>query len=471
MQESRPMPRPDAADRWWWLVPATTFLFLIGFAANFPAERLYSDSSYYLARVIAQGGFHIEHGRWVLALSQVLPLAGQQLGLPMKTLILLHSLNNVVWAGLCMLIAHRLLHDRAAVMALALVHVVGLAHGLFCPMFELYYGVDLLILVLAAMPRTDLHPLFRWPLLVLCAAGCFNSHFFGAGLALLALVAIRVWRFPTTAAVLAVTFVGVNAIHFLGLSSYERSRLDVLDGLTDPQRLAVLITPERLRGLGGYLVQHYADALLLAGVVLALLIGARRFRAALLFAGGSLLLHVLAGLYKPGFYHDRYLEQVQFVMPAWTVIAFFFLAWPHVRAKGPLLLLLLACLIYRIGYAVHVAPMYTARTAHIEHLITLARQQGSSKGIIHAPRYFGNEDQIVDLSWSTPVESLLLSARAHPDSTVSLITSEDLAHERIAEQLHLFIFRRWEVMDTDRLDPRYFRAPQGRYIPLEAEVR
>ncbi|MBK7945407.1 MAG: hypothetical protein IPJ85_08915 [Flavobacteriales bacterium] len=79
------------------LLPLATLAYLIVFAWRFADERLYADSGYYLARVINEGGFRIEHGRWVLAFSQLLPLAGAKLGLGMKALILVHSLNNVVW--------------------------------------------------------------------------------------------------------------------------------------------------------------------------------------------------------------------------------------------------------------------------------------------------------------------------------------------------------------------------------------
>ncbi|HRH39153.1 MAG TPA: hypothetical protein PK760_12445, partial [Flavobacteriales bacterium] len=38
--------------------------FLGLFAWRFAEERLYTDSGYYLARVINEGWFHVEHGRW-----------------------------------------------------------------------------------------------------------------------------------------------------------------------------------------------------------------------------------------------------------------------------------------------------------------------------------------------------------------------------------------------------------------------
>ena len=50
-------------------------------------------------------------------------------------------------------------------MALAAVQLIGLTHGLFCPIFELYYGVALLIILRAVVKDHTLHAYLRWPLL------------------------------------------------------------------------------------------------------------------------------------------------------------------------------------------------------------------------------------------------------------------------------------------------------------------
>ena len=119
---------------------------LVLFAWRYADERLYADSGYYLFRVVNESSFHIEHGRWVLALAQALPLVGVKLGLPMGAVIHLHSLANVVFLMLSMIYALVLLKDRRTALLLAMAQVIGLAHGLFCPVFELYYGVALVLL-------------------------------------------------------------------------------------------------------------------------------------------------------------------------------------------------------------------------------------------------------------------------------------------------------------------------------------
>lgn len=83
------------------------------------------------------------------------------------------------------------------------------------------------------------------------------------------------------------------------------------------------------------------------------------------------------------------------------------------------------------------------------------------------PFDLGPANDLVDLSWSTSVESLLLSASAGPERTISLITYLDEEHEDNSAHLDEFFFRRWEIMDTTALNRAYFRSPAGRYTRID----
>lgn len=442
--------------------------YLLIFAWRFRAERLHTDSGYYLAQVIADHGFHIEHGRWVLALAQVLPLAGVCSGATMGWLVLLHSLNNVLWTLGLIAFAWYVLNNRTAAVLLAAVHLLGLTHGLFCPVFELYYGVDLLILAVALARDQRLRPSVRWGLAGICWAMGINSHFLGLGMgiALFSMVA-----FPRKRALLLASagiVVLVLAYKFISLSSYESERLLVLQDVMDPEKTLRLFAPSRLGDMAVYMLVHYADMVVLALLLLYVLVRERQWSTLLGWLAWGLVFHVLAGSIKPGTYHDRYLEQVNFVQVAWTLLigGHVLLALP--RYGRWMLLFLLAAGAYRITLDERVARYYQDRTSHIEHLIERADEHGVRKAIAIAPRYFGTEQDIVQLEWSLSVESLLLSARRGPQATISVISSEDVTYGDNAAHLDDFIFRRWEVMDTSWLDPHYFRAPRGPYTPIEA---
>ncbi len=450
-------------ERW---LPVAILSFLMVFAWRNADERLYGDSGYYLARVINEGSFRIEHGRWVLPLSQVLAFIGVKLGLGMKSLIVLHSLNNVAWLGACMLLAGRVLRDARAVLLLACVHLIGLTHGLFCPIFELYYGVDLLILFHAARHSAQLGPAWRWALMLLFLAGAISSHFFALLLAVGLLALDRVWKDRATATVLVAVTVIVLAVRMNTLSVYEQSGLEFLRDLGDPSKVFGLFAPARIVELISYLFIHYADVLLLLLVSMIALWRSQQRWTLVVMLAGLLVLFVLSGLYRPGFIHDRYREQVNFATTAWILTICIARVLRLHRWRTAMLAMLLAAGLFRMVRAEWIAPWYTERTALTEARIEEARARGFSKGIVQAPVFFGPPHHLIDLSWSTSVESLLLSAKDGPEGTVSLITTEDLELPEVRVQLDRFIFRRWDILDPSWLDTRYFRAPTARYTAL-----
>ncbi len=440
-------------------------LFLALFAWRFAQERLYADSGYYLARVINEDGFRIEHGRWVLALAQLLPWIGLKLGLSLKTLILLHSLNNVVWLLACVLFTLRVLRSPITALALVCVHLIGLTHGLFCPIFELYYGVDVLLLAWATIHATHLGVQVRMPLLVLCVALAATSHFLalliGVGLLLLDPKSYR----RRDLLVVCVTAALVTVLHLLTLSTYERSSLEFF---VDVRRAEALFSLRHVGELLGYLATHYADVTVLAMITVAALLRSKGWRCAGIFLLVLVVLHGFTWLRLPGTIHDRYREQMNFATTAWVVIVFCMYAVPRLRWRALGVALLLAASLFRMVRAEWIAPWYAERTALIQAEVTLAQEGEMSKGIVVAPVYFGPPHHLIDVSWSTSVESLLLSASNGPAQTVSLITTEDLAAPDMQADLDAFIFRRWDVLPTTWLNARYFNAPEGRYKPLPA---
>ena len=449
------------------VLPAAVLLFLAVFAVRFADQRIYADSGYYLARVINEGNFHIEHGRWVLALSQVLPLIGVKLGLSMGKLILLHSLSNVIFLALCIWFAAHVLQNKGAALAIAAVHLIGLTHGLFCPIFELYYGVDLLILFQAVLASGGLAPRTRWALLVVLFIGALSSHF----MALLLIGGILFlggyWRDRRLMIVLGITLIAFMALHFTTMSYYESQQLGFIHRLASPSEVLPLFSLDFLRTQATRALGHYPDVLLLAGLNTIALSRSKQWRVLGLFWSGLVAIHVLTGLYMPWPMHDRYREQVDFAAPTWVVLVGVYRVLPLVNWRLPLVALLIACSIYRMACAEWIAPYYEARTRWQQNWITQARHAGLQKIIVDpAGVTFGPPGHKVSPYWSTGVECLLLSAKDGPDATVSVITTDDLECPGIATHLDKFIFRCWDVLDDGYLDARYFKLPAAKYIHL-----
>ncbi len=443
-----------------------TVVWLISFAWRYADERLYADSSYYLVQVINEGGFRIEHGRWVLALAQWAPLLGVKLCLPVAVLIKAHSLNSALWLIGCVSFAHRVLRSPQAVMALVAVHVIGLAHGLFCPVFELYYGADLVILFHGVWHAAHLARSLRRALLVTFFIGAIASHPFGA-LLMLAMVAMdRGYRGRIALPVLSVVFLCYGVLHLFTLSAYEKDHYSDMLSASEPGVLAGIYSLERLTAWGAYALRHYPDVLGLSLVALFALLRTDRYWKAVCFVGTLVVLHAVISVKIPAFEHDRYREQVNFAATSWVVLVSCLEVLPLHKYRWHLLACLSIAMGYRVVRAERLACHYAERTAYIEGLISEARAAGMRKATGPWNMEFGTAHEKIDLSWSTSVESLLLSSRSGAEGTVSVITQEDRAFEDVAARLDGLIFRRWEIMPPGWLNARYFSTPAGRYVAL-----
>lgn len=451
-----------------WIIGGVVLAYLAAFAWRFAEERLYADSGYYLARVINEGAFRIEHGRWVLALAQLPAWLGAKLGLSMQALILLHSLANVLLLAIAMLIAGYVLRDARAVIAIALLHVIGLSDGLFCPVFELYYAADLLVLFVALLRSTASPTPYRMIALVALLMLIASSHLFAAAL-LAGIIFLHMHRIDRRQSLLlSSALIAQLTLHAFTLSAYEKDHLAFVKRL-HADALAAWLRPATWGDAFAYASHHYPDALLLMLVTLVLLIRQRRgwqaaFIIAFLLAATGLIL-----LKEPGFLHDRYREQLNFPVVAWLILMLtFFVDWSGKR-HAVLITLVALTLGYRMVEAERLAPFYQERTAWIKQRIALAQRLHLTKAIVTTPVYFGPVDHAIEAGWSLPVESLLLSAEESPSTTVSIIGTQDLQCPGVAQGLDELVFRCWDIVPARWLDERWFTTPHGRYVPLPSD--
>ncbi|MBK9176979.1 MAG: hypothetical protein IPM46_11740 [Flavobacteriales bacterium] len=449
------------------IIGSVILLYVLAFAWRFADERLYADSGYYLIRTINEGGFRIEHGRWVLGLAEWLPLLGSKLGADLPAIIRLHSLGNVVFLLLASAYALLVLRDHRAVLMLCTAQLIGLTHGLFCPVFELYYGMSLIILLHATLSHGEMNGYIKLALASLLLLLALSSHPM-AWLLLVGAIALldhrdrRAFFIP----MLLIT-VGFAIVRWQGMSVYEAAQLGFAKRLVSFAPLR-LFAPETLMQQALRIVQHYPDTLTLSTLCGIALWHEKRRRTLLLFVVGMLMLFVLTGIYLPDATHDRYREQVDFGFTAWMLLVLFARVWPLERWRVPVPVLLLLCVSFRMTEAERVAPYYTKRTQWHRELVTTARKQGLHKAIIDLQGIaFGTVDDRVSPYWSTGVETLILSAKEGPEATVSVITTDDAVCPGIADNLDYVVLRCWDVFDESWLDPRWFQLPHGRYEPIE----
>lgn len=461
----------DRIVRWERGLITGLWVFVLGllavFAWRYSDERLYADSGYYLFRVINESGFHVEHGRWVLMLGQAIPLLGVKLGLGMGSIIKMHSLSNVVFLALSMAYAIGVLRDRRTALLIAMSQVMGLAHGLFCPVFELYYGVGLVLLFHATLTNDAMNGYQRMALAALLFIGALSSHPMAWPLLLGSLVLLDRQQRRPMIRILVLIVIAFAIVRGLTMSTYEGAQISFVQRLAFPSLVFGLFTPDVLLEQLRRVLLHYPDVLVLAVFSIVVLWRSDQRRSALVLVAGSLGLYILVGLYMPDPTHDRYREQVDYAFTAWTLLMIFARVWPLQRWRPALLILLVVCTGYRMMYVSSIAPYYEARTQWQQDLIASARAQHIQKAIIDPQGIaFGTVDDRVAPYWSTGVESLLLSAKDGAERTVSIITTDDLQCPGVAENLDKLVLRCWDVLEPGEINRHYFNLGQARYEQL-----
>ena len=121
---------------------ALTHLAFLGWAVAavyFYQERLYSDSAFYIGKVIHYEQFWVELSRYVLVLSQMLPLLLVKLGYSMKTVLIGYSLGHVLFFYGMYLVGRYRWESAGLGWFLIGTQLIGLSQGFAAPMFELYY--------------------------------------------------------------------------------------------------------------------------------------------------------------------------------------------------------------------------------------------------------------------------------------------------------------------------------------------
>ncbi len=445
------------------------FAVMTVFAVVFANERFQADGAHYLLHVVQSENFRIEHQRFILAFSQILPWIGVKLGLPLSSVIVLNSINPVVWWLALFLYATYFLRDRKAGIGIILTMVFGVLHIQFIPMYEIWYGVPLLILLYSHLnnDRTSgpldllvffgilITALFAHPLLPIQIAFLFLYH-----------IAERKkvnWKLLIPVA--AVT-IGWYITKKLLLTDYESGKMSLLtaDWNHSPEHL---LSPGYHWGLLCFFFKWYTIPMLLF-VWTALFFLVRRMKWHLLllllfFCGHVLLInftHTNDPLLSP-YFERMYLPLIPIVL-----IPFLFTVCRELEIRPKFALMGLFLLIgWRIARFTDTGLDYKQQTATTMHLISVAQNQPRSKFIIDI------DDQrscYNHADWSYPMEILIRSSAMENGRSLSIVQDEDLLENNNAEKLKQdeFLFRRWDIMKDDELNQRYFHLEHGTYRRL-----
>jgi hypothetical protein len=439
------------------------------FAVIFAKERFQADGAYYLLLVIDSENFRIEHQRYILIFSQLLPLTGAKMGLSPDAIIILNSLNNVLffYGIFCYCVYY--LRDQTAGVAVILFQVLGVLHLQFVPMYEVWYGAVLLVPIRSQLRFERVVRTQDFLFLIVLMITTLFSHplLFIPVIFIILLDALEKWLVHWKLVLtFLVVFAGWYAVKKLFLTEYEAGKLSLLD-FSWNKAYRDLIHPGYYWHMIKYFFTWYTIPVLMFifSVGFHFVRGSKRKAWLIMcFFFGHILLISLT--HEPESSLSPYFERMYMPLIAICVLPFLYdifiqLALTNAVGAGFLALIIS----WRIWRFVDVGLDYKARTEAVETQIAEAQKLPGSKFEM-APEDYKGCFKFAD--WSYPMETLLRSAAMDPSHPVSIVTFEDLDEGKNRNTLNenLFLYRRWDIRDDGALNAKYFKIQHGNYVQL-----
>jgi hypothetical protein len=373
-------------------------------AIYFYEERIYgSDASSYLFGVVNNEWFYTERGRIIIWLSQWFPLLAVWFGLPMKAVLITHSLGHVLFFYFIFLLGH--FHFRKThVGALILIaQTLSVKEAYFAwPYGEVGYGIGLTVLLILVTAQKLPLSFGSGMAVITISVFLVTGHplvFPCLGLGLMFLF-FRYGMFSRLVfSLTSITIVGL--LRYLVLPSYDGQLAD------DFLSIQLISLPPQQEVVG--LITSYPILWVALTVILINLLLKRRWVPVLLTVGSVILVSIVINRFAPlDGATQQYYQAYSGIFVMVMLLEFFQKEEkPYFWSLTPMLLV---ATFFASTYGIYSSSGYV--TAHTQRLKTLAKNLSSYEGgrfIIKGNNMYGDSTLI----WqsSEPFhEMLLLSA-------------------------------------------------------------
>lgn len=451
---------PGKADKLLVWVSCAVFLTL---SVLFYKERIaFADTAAYVSHIIARNSFEIAmHSRFVGGLAQILLYLGIQLGLPLKALMILYSVNFALIPVACALISMRWFKESRTAWSILMFYTLMSFYMFYYPVSEYQIGLCLFLFYIGLYHHYQaggvktfvfvLMSLLLIPSVIFChplAAPVFISW-----------IIFQLCNEPAQKRSIAlVAIAGVAAFivkrSFFSIE-YEEQKSNVADNFLkfSFDELAQELGRSSIR----FIVQDYFLLIILSVATIVVLIWQHKKMAAILF---PLILVGWWMLVTVSFMNDRYdhyYEHMYQAIPLFVALGFcsFVLpvlpAWPRVFVLTAVMAISFAKIINGQGWLAE-------RFAWMNRCFKMMDTLHCKKAIFTQEHIPGGRFCIA--SWSIPYEALLISSLDDPKQSKVILMKGNLEDALKVEH---------EVTDIDPdpnfplLGDKYFRITGEQY--------
>lgn len=444
------------------------FALLFFYSFFFWKERQAFDAAHYLLEIILRKSFFVAHVRPLGVVSQILPVIGVWVGVPLKWLMVFYSFGDVLYYYLIFLLLIFYFKNERATLWFFIIYLSTLAYSFYCPVTELLQGLVLIPVVSCLMEKGGLgsqiwiyllsllilfsHPLLFIPLGALFAFSFFRNklekkHFY-----------LTLW------------FIVLLAIKFLTLDKYDSQKTFYPVVYNDYGNINNITDRAYLFSFFKMLFINYPILFFLFGWSCFLLFYNKAIRSLLIYVGGvfGFLLIIISTHH---FEHiSNYSERMLLPLPCLVSlpIAFFELNKSRLKIQQFSFIILFVFFIFRLTQIYQVGQEFVLRNEQMKRIIDVSRLMGAQKVI--ADENLLEQLPFANTGWCYSIESMFLSAVDGPEKVVSVA----MLHEhmdRIKQQGNEVSKKQWIkwtefILPDDSLPSNYFSFKQQNYVPL-----
>ncbi len=355
-------------------------------------------------------------------------------------------------------------------MAVLLIHITNTVFLYFTPMVEIWYGAGLSVLFYALLESNTKNK-WNFALLLATEITVLFSHpeNFILIFTFLALHVEKERKLTKQQTVLWAIFVVCVLIKALSFSSYEAEKVNHALDIEGSSDTLHMLDADYVFVLLEMLVKNYTAVVLLFLLSVIQLFVSKKGWRLLIFCSSFLGTIILINSVTTANIYDWYFEAMYLPMVSISIVVFLTDTLPQWKAKAQKTALVLLALfaIYNVASQWLAIPAYTLRVKNFQTCIEKLDPYASSKFVVNPSSMGLSKD---DMTWSIPMEMLLLSAERGKEKTLSIATPDDLSFEEVSKienDSSLFLLRRWDVIKNEQLNKKYFSIKQGAYKQIE----
>jgi len=436
-------------------------ILLIGAIFLYKQRMLFVDPSFINFNILNTHSLVITEHRYGAFITQLVPLMGACLHLPLKVILLLYSASfYVFYLGIVLFLIYRFKQYGLAIL-MAFYFTLFVSDVYFWPNNEVHQGIAWMFLFVGLiLSGSQRKPDLWFHLIALITAFlAIFSHFIVmiplSFLWLYFLIDKRNWKLTRTMTI--IYSFGLFVIFFvkfqLGVKGwYDGEKLQGVTHITLSNIITSFSNGHAKSMFPLLLSNYWVVVLILIAGLISLVKNKRHILLGLtvLFATGYFILVCITFPSAIGRELLFYMESQWMALGIVVATPLVYNLLPQLK-PGYIQIILLAIFTTRLFYIGHSSVLFNERLNILENTITQIKNKGYSKVIV-------TKDSAVDkrflMNWGLPVESLTLSAIKGDDP---LVTFKVMRQEEIVSVSNDTFLSSFRKMGYEELNPYYFR--------------